>query len=78
MSRGAGRHITMEGGSITAIIGAGGLDRFTSTTVRCGLRPSSSLSASDIILASALVPSDGSPLARMIRFIPGTDAVSIA
>ena len=30
MSRGAGRHITMDGGFITEIIGAGGLDRFMS------------------------------------------------
>ena len=57
--------------------GVGGLDRFMSAIVRCGLRHSSSLSASDIIPASALAPSDGSPWGRMIPFIPGTDAASI-
>src|SRR6476660_8985325 len=78
MSLGAGRHITMAGGSIMATIGAGGLDRSMFTTVRCGLRHSSSLSASGIIPASALAPLDGSQWARMIRFIRGTDAASIA
>src|SRR5689334_12685842 len=78
MSHGAGHHITMAGGFIIAIPGAGGLDLFMLATVRCGLRPSSSLSASDIIPASALALSDGSPLALMIRFIRGTDAASIA
>src|SRR6476660_7192351 len=78
MSHGAGRHITMAGGFIIAIHGAGGLDLFMLVTVRCGLRHSSSLSASGIIPASALAPSDGFPWDLTIRFIPGTDAASIA
>src|SRR5579864_3218403 len=78
MSRGAGRHITMAGGSTIAIHGVGGLDRFTSTTVRFGLRRSSSLSALDTIPASALAPLDGFPWARMIRSTRGTGAASIA
>src|SRR5579864_7726729 len=77
-SHGAGRHIITDGGSTIATHGAGGLDRFTSTTVRCGLRRSSSLSALDIIQASALAPLDGFPWARMIRSTRGTGAASIA
>src|SRR5579864_329382 len=76
MSRGAGLHIIMAGGSTIATHGAGGLDRFTSITVRCGLRHSCSLSASDSTLASALVPLDGSPWVPMTRSIRGTDAAS--
>src|SRR5579871_1165187 len=78
MSRGDGRLTITGGGFIMAILGAGGRDRSMCTTVRCGLRHSSSLSASDIIPALALAPSDGFPWARMIRFIRGTDAASIA
>src|SRR6476469_4829471 len=78
MSRGAGHHITMAGGFIIAIPGAGGLDLFMLATVHCGLRHLSSLSASGIIPFSALALSDGSPLARTMRFIRGTDAASIA
>src|SRR5438270_12905656 len=74
MSRGAGPHITMGVGFITAIIGAGGLDRCMSAIARCGLPPSFSLLASDTAPASVLAPSDGSPWARMIRFIPGMGA----
>src|SRR5882762_3162205 len=76
-SRGAGHHITTDAGFITEITGVGGPDLFMSATVRCGLRRSSSLSASATTPASALAPSDGSPWVRMIGFIPGTDAASI-
>src|SRR5579864_215493 len=78
MSRGAGRHITMAGGSIIAIHGAGGPDLYMSAIGRCGLRHSSSLSDLDIAPVSALAPLDGCPWVRMIRFIRGTDAASIA
>src|SRR5882724_640865 len=78
MSRGVGPLTITGGGFIIAIHGVGGLDRFMSTTVRSGRRHLSSLSASDTVPASALAPSDGSPWVRMIPFIPGTDAASIA
>ena len=76
--RGVGPLITMAGGSITAAAGAGGLDRFTCIIVRCGRPRLSSLSALDTTPDSALAPLDGSPWARMTRFIPGTDAALIA
>src|SRR5689334_10463230 len=77
-NRGVGPLITMAGGSITAAAGAGGLDRFTFIIVRCGRLRLFSLTALDTTPASALVPLDGSRWVRMTRFIPGTDAASIA
>src|SRR6476646_7601401 len=77
-NRGVGRHITMAGGSITAAAGAGGLDRFTCIIVRCGRPRLFSLSALDTTQDSASAPLDGSRWVRMTRFIPGTDAASIA
>src|SRR5689334_6448217 len=77
-NRGVGPLITTAGGSITAAAGAGGLDRFTCIIVRCGRPRLFSLSALDTTPASALVPLDGSRWVRMTRFIPGTDAASIA
>src|SRR5579864_3401372 len=77
-NRGVGPLITMEGGSITAAVGAGGLDRFTFIIVRCGRRRLYSLSALDTTPASALAPLDGSPWVRTILTIPGTGAASIA
>src|SRR5580765_5509149 len=78
MNRGVGPLITMEGGSITAARGAGGLDRCTGIIVRCGRPRLFSSLALDTTQASALVPLDGSLWARMTRFIRGTDAASIA
>src|SRR5258708_31872998 len=78
MSRGDGPLTITGGGFIIAIPGAGGLDRFMFTTVRYGRRRLSSLLDSDIVLASALAPSDGFPWVHIIPFIPGTDAASIA
>src|SRR6185437_5753924 len=77
MSRGAGRHITMVGGFITEITGAGGLDRFMWAIVRCGLRHLYSLLASAFMQALVSATSDGSQWGRMITIIPGTDAASI-
>src|SRR5215467_9281430 len=67
MNRGAGHLITMAAGFITAAPGAGGLDRCTCIIVRCGRPRLFSSSALDTTQASALVPLDGFPWARMTR-----------
>src|SRR5581483_9148055 len=77
-SLGDGPLITMGVGSSIAEAGAGGLAQFMSAIGQCGRRPLYSLLASATVRASALAPSDGSRLARMMSSILGTDAALIA